>query len=46
MIERLGLGDRWSDEDTLEMGLGKCKGSVGESWVGERSGGRALGWGE
>ena len=31
MIERLGLGDRGSDEGSLDTGPGDCKGSVGES---------------
>jgi len=29
MIERLGLGDKVSDEGSLDMVPGDCKGSVG-----------------
>jgi hypothetical protein len=46
MIERLELGDKVSDEGSLDMELGECKGSVGWSCVVEWSGGRELVGGE
>lgn len=30
MMERLGLGDKVSNEGSLETGPGACKGSVGD----------------
>jgi hypothetical protein len=45
MMERFGMGDRVSDEGSLERGPGECKWPVEESWAESRPGGE-LGEGE